>query len=375
MATSGTVGQTILKYNQRKIIDHAARRAGFRPEDLSAEDIEVAQDGIFTLTSEWINAGYPLWTREFRLYGPTIGSADVPMIAGTVDVIHSYWRILQPWRGGGATVSGGAGGNTLFTGMPGPDITIPGPDPAVQISFGSPTEVDTIGILLGGSSVITTALQIWTSPTTAGPFVLLQTLPSTTFTPGQWQYFTLVPSAVGAALMQIINPQTAAWVLNQITIGLSQSFDQMLGELNADMYYNLPDKQMLGEQPNSAFIDRKINPAPVLKIWPVPNVGAFYNGCISVLQRRYIQDPGTLANNIEVPQRWLEALQWRLATVLVDELPERSGAQENYITIQLKQQRIQRIEQKATKSESLMWAEERTRGPIQLTPQISGYTK
>lgn len=367
--TSGTVG--LYPYNQRKVIDHAFRRAGLRPENASPEDIQVAQDLIFTLTSQYVNAGYPLWTRQFQLFGPTIGSAEVPTNPGTVDIIHSYWRILQPWRGP-ATTSGGADASILFGGQPNADLVIAGPNPGVIAPFNGAMEIDTIGVLLGGSTPVTAALVLLVSSDGA-TFIPGQTLPGVTYNPGQWQYFDLDPT-LNAPFLQLQLPGNAAWTLNQLNFALANGDDILLGELNADMYYNLPDKLMRNNQPNSAFTDRQI-PAPVLKIWPVPSIRAFYNGCISMLVRRYIQDPGSLTNNIEVPQRWIEALQWRMANVLIYEIPDRSNAQQSYFTLMAKQQRIAAIGAEAKMAEALMWAEERTRGPIQLLPNISGYTR
>lgn len=369
MATSGTV--SAYRYNQQKILDHAFRRAGKAAEMASGENIAIGQDLIFSITSEWINAGYPLWTRQYQLFGPTIGSPEVPCTPGTVDVFHSYWRILQPFRGAD-TLSTGAGDTTLFSGQPGPDVTIPGPNAGATVNFGSATEIDTIGVLLGGVSTVTAALIMQASSDNA-TWVTVATFPTTTYSPGQWQYFDLDPT-VSQQYLRIVYPGSSSITLNQLQFALSQGQDILLGELNQDMYYNLPDKQMRGSQPNSAFIDRQI--VPVLKIWPTCNVQAFYNGCITMLTRRYIQDPGALTDNIEVPQRWIEALQWRLANVLMVEIPDNQGqGQQSILSIQAKAQRMAKIEKEAAKSESLMWAEERTRGPMQLTPMIGVYTR
>jgi hypothetical protein len=371
--TSGTV--STYRFTNQKIIDHAMRRAGLQPERMSGEQQGIAQDLLFTQTSEWINAGFPLWTREFILLGPVIGSPDVPCPVGTVDVFHTYWRILQPYRGN-ATTTGAANASTLFGGQPNQDVTIAGPNPGVEVAFGGPTEVDTVGVLLGGGSPITAALQMRTSDDGV-TFTVAQTLPSATYQPGIWTYFDLNPFLM-SPYVNIVLPGSNGWTLNQLQFGLANGQDIEIGPLNIDDYYNLPNKQFSSNQANSSYVDRKLT-APVIKIWPTANSTGFYNGAVSALVRRYIQDPGSLSQSLEVPQRWLEATIWRLAQKLFYEIPptsdQVSASQQSPYAVLARQQLIEKIETNAAKAEALAWSEERTRAPIRWAPNIRAYTK
>lgn len=367
MATSGTV--TGYPFNLRKVMDHAFRRARLTPQMNSAENLALAQDLVFLLTSEWINAGFPLWTRQFGLLGLQIGSPDVACAPGTVDVFHAYWRILNPWRGAALT-GAGADASRLFTGQPGTDLVIAGPNPAVVVNFGSATQLDTIGVLLGGGAAITTALEVWTAPDGV-TWTLSQTLPATTFSPGRWAYFDLTPSTL-TQYVKLTYVAAGSWTLNALNFGLSNGVDTEIGVLNIDDYWNLPTKAFTGNQPNSAYVDRQLA-GPVLKVWPVPSVAAFYAGTVAVLSRRYIENPGQLTNDVEVPQRWLEALIARLAVKLDAEI-ERPPAQ-NQLELVEREKLTERLEPAATKAEALAWSEERTRAPIRCTPDISPYTR
>lgn len=369
LATSGTV--STYSFSLRKVIEHAFRRAGLMPEEASSEQLQIAQDLVFSQTSEWINAGFPLWTRQYLLLGPSLNSPEVACPIGTVDVLHAYWRIFQPYRGAAALTTG-ADATALFAGQPNADATIAGPSPGVSVAFASATEIDTIGVL-GGATSLTGALEVQTAPD-GTTWTTVATLPSTTFTQGAWSYFDLDPVIV-APYVRVIAPSAASWTVNQFNFGLANGEDIMIGPLNIDDYYNQPDKQRTSDRPNSAFVDRQLN-QPVIKLWPAPSQSAFYNGAIGVLARRYIQDPGALSNAVEVPQRWLEALIWRLATTLIYELPDTDkGAQVSYFSLMAKQQRIQQIEAKAAKAEALAWSEERSRSPLRIAPNISAYTR
>ena len=369
-ATSGTI--TSNGFTQRKVIDHAARRAGYTPQDMSAEWIQVAQDLLFLQLAEYINAGFPLWTQEYLLLGPSVGAPDVPTPNGTVEVLTTYQRTFMPYRLPAATTTG-LDASILFAGAPNADLTIAGPDPGVIVAFGSASQVDNIGILLGGSTSVTAAIEVQVSYDGV-TFKTVQTLPSATYQPLQWTYFDLAAS-ITPPIVKLVMPGLNLWVLNQIMLGGPNWADYQIGPLNIDDYYDLPNKYFQATQANSAYVFRKIDP-PTVKIWPVYNTQGFYNGTIGVLARRYIQDPGDMTNALEVPSRWLEGVISRLAIRLMDELPDPAqNSQSSYFGLMAKQQKRQLLETAAGKAEGMMWAEERTRGPIRIIPNLSPYTR
>lgn len=368
--TSGTI--TTGGFTQQKVIDHACRRAGFTPQQLSPEWIQVAQELLFLQLSEYANAGVPLWTQGFLLLGATVGSSDVPTPSGTVEVLTTYWRSFRPYRGP-ATATSGLDASLLFGGAPNTDVVIAGANPGVTVSFGGATEVDTVGILMGGSTAVTAALQVLTS-TDGVTYAVAQTLPSATYQPMQWTYFDLTPS-LSAPFVRIVLPGAISWALNQVLFGLSNGATTEIGPLNIDDYYGLPNRSYQADRANSAYVLRGVN-APTVKIWPTLNTQGFYNGTVGVLARRYIQDPGSMTNTLEIPSRWIEAVISRLGVRLMDELPEpATNPQSGPYGMQARQQRRQTLEASATKAESMLWAEERTRGPIRIVPNLSPYTR
>ncbi len=361
--TSGTVAATT--YTLRKVIEHAARRGpNMTPQELTAEDVSFATDNVFTLAAQWINAGFPLWTQYKKPLAVTQGSPEVTLPDGTVDIVQALWRSMNPWRGA-ATTTGGADASTLFAGAPTTSLVIAGPNAGVTAAFGTDTEVDSIGVLVGVDD--TAALQVLTSNDGAS-FTLAQTLTSTAFVAGTWAYFDLDPVVV-APYVQIRRPAAGSWTLAQLNFGLANATEVPLGRLNRDDYYNLPNLDFSSPQPNSVFVDR-LYPNPLLRIWPIPNQSAFYNGTVAAVMRRYIQDPGALTNNVEVPARWLEALVWRLASLMMYEARFQDAQRQ-----QLMMARAPLISAEAQKAEMLAWAEERDKSPIRFLPDISAYTR
>lgn len=396
--TAGTTSGTVLQYSytQRKIIDHAMRKAGYSPQDVGGEWLQVAQDIIFAQLAEYANVGFPLWTRQQRPLPIAIGSPDVPMPYGSVDALHVYWRIFNPWRGA-ATLSTGENANVLVAGQPNADVAILGPNPGVIVNFGSAIQLDTVGILPGfrtgweldgfGNPVIDGSYNpILIAPTSysAAPEVLVSqdgvswinvhTLPTTTFKAGQWAYFDLDPS-ITAQYVQLVWSTAGPWILNQVNFCLANSTQIEIGPANIDDYYDLPNRFFQSGMPNTSFVDRKMD-APIIKIWPTPNQQAFYGGTIVALLRRYIQDPGSMSDTLEIPARWFEGVTARLGVRLMDELPDLGpSAQASYFGLMAKQQRRQNLDQAATKAEAIFWSEERAGGPIRIIGNISAYTR
>jgi len=372
MPTSGTVAQT--RYTVQQTIDHAFRRAtGLSASRLGGEGQVIARETLFTLLSELVNVAWPLWTQEFDILSVRTGSTDVATPDGTVDIAHAYWRTFQPWRGA-ATLGDGSDGSDLFGGQPNSDITIPGPNPSVSVDFGASWALDTVGVLWGGSSSVTAALQLKTS-TNGVDFATALTLPVTTFTPGQWSYFRINP-LLAAQYLQIVYPSSGAWVLNQLNLS-TNSQDIELGLTSIDDYYNLPNKQYPGERVVQAYIERNVL-SPTIKVWPVPNFQAFYAGTVTAVMRRYIQDPGAFSDTLELPKRWFEAVVWKLAGKLVHELPDDAAGLSDWppaLRIQEKGRRSQVTAAEAAKAEALAWSEEKTPGPLKLVPNLGCYSK
>jgi hypothetical protein len=334
-----------------------------------------------------------------------IGGTDCAAAQGTVEILHAYWRILQPYRGPASTAAG-ADASVLFGGQPNTDIILNGdlfvtdqndviqtnesgvpltqgaglPACGVIVSFGSTATVNTLGVLGGAGFPVTTR------PTVLGSvdgvtWLVLADLPETTFYPGVWNYVDLNPSP-SAPYMQVAFGRVTSIALNQIQFGLPNGNDIPMGPLNMDDYYNLTDRLFQSDRPTSMFQDRQID-VPILKVWPAMQTQGFYAGVPTALTRSYIQDPGALTNAVAVPQRWAEALIWRLAYLLMFELPQdsmdTSGAsgQGAYIAQMSKQQMFDRVEKAAIKAEAIAWSSEVNAGgaSIKWMPNISPYTR
>ena len=98
-----------------------------------------------------------------------------------------------------------------------------------------------------------------------------------------------------------------------------------------------------------------------MHLWPVPNEDAEVNQIV-LWRQRYIMDVGTMTQEIEVPQRWYEAIVAMLAARLALEY------------IEVDPSMISMLDAKAKESLYFAQQEERDNSPMMILPNIAMYT-
>jgi hypothetical protein len=132
-----------------------------------------------------------------------------------------------------------------------------------------------------------------------------------------------------------------------------------MARLNRDDYTNLPNKNFTANQPYQFWFNRQL-PQAKITLWPTPS-NAFVQ--MTVWYSRQIDDVGSLTGQLEVPQRWYQAVQFLLAHQMSMLLPN------------VEHNRIQYLENQAEKYFIMAENEERDKSPIYFSPNISVYTK
>jgi hypothetical protein len=328
MAFSNTVSQTV--FNTRRVIDNAIRRCKLTAQQITAEHIDIANDQLYLFLSDLANQGAPLWCIEKQIYPLYDGVGDITMTDGTVDILNSNFRTLQPVTGTNVDTS------TTRT-----------------VTFTTDIFVANVGIYWTAAAV-PIALErsddniIWTTIQTETP----------TATAGQWTWFDL-DSSVAARYFRV---RATSGTLSFSQIYLANTPTEIpLARMNRDDYTNLPNKAFQSNRPLQFWFDRQVD-NPIMHMWPVPNEAATV--CqIVVWRQRYIMDVGTMTQDIEVPQRWLEAIVSGLAAKMALELVE---VDVNLIPI---------LDQKAAIALNIAQMEERDNSPMMIAPNISPYTR
>ena len=328
MAFSNTVSQT--NFNTRRVIDNAIRRCKLAAQQITAEHIDIANDQLYLFLSDLANQGAPLWCIEKQIYPLYDGVGDITMTDGTVDILNSNFRWLQEVTGTNVDTS------TTRT-----------------VTFTTDTFVANVGVYWTAAAV-PIALErsddniVWTTIQTETP----------TATAGQWTWFDL-DSSVAARYFRV---RATSGTLSFSQIYLANTPTEIpLARMNRDDYTNLPNKAFQSNRPLQFWFDRQVN-NPIMHMWPVPNEAATV--CqIVVWRQRYIMDVGTMTQDVEVPQRWLEAIVSGLAAKMALELTE---VDPSLIPI---------LDQKAAISLNIAQMEERDNSPMMIAPNISPYTR
>ena len=328
MAFSNTVSQTV--FNTRRVIDNAIRRCKLTAQQITAEHIDVANDQLYLFLSDLANQGAPLWCIEKQIYPLYDGVGDITMLDGTVDILNSNFRWLQQVTGINVDTS-----------------------TAREVDFTTDVFVSNVGIYWTAAAV-PIALERSDDNVT---WVTIQT-ETPTATAGEWTWFDL-DSSVASRFFRV---RATSGTLSFSQIYLANTPTEIpLARMNRDDYTNLPNKAFQSNRPLQFWFDRQVN-NPIMHMWPVPNDAATV--CqIVVWRQRYIMDVGSMTQDIEVPQRWLEAIVAGLAAKMALELVE---VDVNLIPI---------LDQKAASTLYIAQMEERDNSPMMIAPNISPYTR
>jgi len=328
MAYSNTVSQTV--FNTRKVIENAIRRCKMPAESITAEYVDIANDQLYLLLSDLANMGAPLWCIEKQILPLYDGEGYITLDTKIVDILNSNLRQLQSVTGTNTTTS------TTRT-----------------IAFSGDTFVTTVGVRWTAASV-PIALErsvdniVWTTIQTETPVAIS----------GEWTWYDLDSSI--ATLYFRVRATSGTLNFSEIYTGNTPT-EIPLARMNRDDYTNLPNKSFQSNRPLQFWYDRLI-PNPVMRLWPVPNSGAITSQIVLWVQR-YIMDVGTMTQEIEVPQRWYEAIVAMLAAKMALEIMEVDAGL------------ISLLDAKAERALYVAQAEERDNSPMMMAPNIAVYTR
>lgn len=328
MAFSETVSQTV--FNTRRVIDSAMRRCKIPAQTISSEHIDIAKDQLYLFLSDLANQGTPLWCIQKTIYPLYDGVPTITTYSGTVDILNGNYRRM--------TAQTGTNTDTSAT---------------RTIDFGSGVTLATVGVLWSAASV-PVALE-WSDDDVTWTTVQVE---NQTAAAGDITWFDL--SSIAEA--QYFRVRATSGTLSFTDIyTLSAPYEVSLARLNRDDYVNLPNKTYQSNQPLQYWLDRQAL-SPVMNLWPVPD-GVSDTCQIVVWAQRHIMDVGTLAQEIEAPQRWYEAIVAGLAAKLVIELVEANPAM------------VPILDARAAEALYKAQMEERDNSPFNLMPAIGAYTR
>ena len=315
-----TIGQTSIKLST--VLDHAFRRAGVPAESQTPETISIAKNNLFFLLTNYANKGMTYWCVQEQFLPLTQGRISNTLPDGTVDIYSANFRRMSSTTGTDTS-------DTLW----------------FTRQFDSSTQI----VMLKIDSDYSGSITISTSPDD----VTYTDHSSVTHT-GVATWYALDPTIDTTYLRLSVSTGTLT-VTELLTV--SSYFDMQLYRMNRTEYSQLPNKTTQST-PMQFWFDRKITPEMVL--WPAPDDNS-ENHCIQYFRNHQIADVGSLTEELQLPDRWLEAAIWSLAENLCFELPGISADRMTFCA------------ERAASSLNDAQNEERDNSTVSFSPDISVY--
>jgi hypothetical protein len=327
-------------------------------EELTSEQLLSARESLYFLLSNLINIGIQYWAIDKKVYGLQANNYVYKLPLGGNDVLQAlYRRMNRPTpnsTGGYASSAGGIVGNAFDNNID-TSCTQTSANGNISVDYGTnnPVYVGSIGVLPGVSgsfnAVFEYSVDGITWSTLLAPGV-------TAWVNNEWLWYD-IEAGQTVQYYRIRETGGNTLVLRELYFG-NNSTEITMARLNRDDYTNLPNKNFTANQPFQFWFNRTI-PQSEIVLWPTPQ-DAFYQ--MTIWYSRQIMDVGDLYGELEVPQRWYEAVIMMLAHKMSLELPGVEMA------------RIQYLEGQASKHLGRAEEEERDKSPIYFAPNIRPYT-
>lgn len=351
MATSGTVSTTVFK--TRKVIDHAFRRCKLAPQQITPEYIETATDLLYLYLSTLTSKGIALWCVEKQILPMYENVQTVPCPPGTVDILNANLRTSLRFEGEASSSEGVA--ENAFDGDIETECVQSSPAGWIQLDLDSGAQASVFGILPGSTGAWDFSVQGSMDGIT---WVELYTASQQSMVDREWLWFD-IEGVVNYFSYRLKANNTTILDVREFYFG--NLLDEIpVAKINRDDYSNLPNK-FFGGRPVEFWYDKK-RTTPEMILWPAPEAQYTFSQLV-VYRQRYVQDVGSLTQELDIPQRWYLAIVDQLALQLCQEIPEVPDG------------RWMEIKPGADETLRTAWDSETDSAPSYILPNISPYTR
>lgn len=352
--SSGTVGATY--FETRKVIDRAFGLCRIPPEKITPEYIDIANDFLYLWLSTLSSKGIALWAVRKLILPIYDAIQSVPAPIGTVDVLNANLRTSNRLQGTYSASEGNAG--NAFDGNLTTACTQTAPGGYIEINYGGPVAAQIYGILPNVTDTWDFSIQTSNDGAT---WKSVLSVTSQAVVEGEWLWYDIegIPEAGNQYCRLLAGKTTILNVTEFAQENLPQEIP--LAKINRDDYANLPDKWQMPGRPVIFWYDKQID-EPILTVWPPPAYQFTFNQFVLYVQQ-YVQDVGSMSQQLAVPQRWLLAVIYQLGMHLGRVIPEVEPGVADSIALEAERQL------------ATAWASETDSSPTFLRPRIWSYTR
>jgi len=327
MTTSGTVASTVI--DTSALIEHAFRRVRVLPSAQTPETVLIAKECLYMLLLNLGNRGLNLWCVDKVILGVQAGRATYTTPPGTLDVLNVvHSEPVLATSSFSVTAAGGVASTGVVKGV------------RLGVKF---------------SSAYSGALTLGTSDDNV-TFSTVNSIEASVYQANQYYWFDL-SKIENKPFYSITGFLPTLPVVSDLLVCISL-YDLPMTQWNRDTYMAINAKTQQGHPAINYFFEKKLT--PTLTLWPIPDRDTNH---LTLFIHRQPQDVGTLIQQLDIPQRWLDGIIWLLAARLCFELPT-VDATVAQMVVQMSDKQVFEAEQSETDG-----------APIYLTPSIGVYSR
>lgn len=274
--------------------------------DITGLQLDAAILSLNFLLSNWANKGLNLFTVQKTMLQLNVGQPNYTLTPYTIKVTEVTASNNTVLSGGIAFSSAGGNATNAFNGSPSSSNACTQTSPNGYISYTYPTgytpSVYYVGIV---SNVSTNYNLVFEYSFDGNVWMNGLTIGSTYYPYGQ-TIWAVVNSPLNAQSVRIRETGGATLNVQQIYFSMP-SFSRILTPISREEWVSYPNKQIQAT-PSSFYLDRQI--VPSLNLWPTPD-----NSYQTLVfnQQNAIMDVTSLNQNINIPQRFMQACRFDLA--------------------------------------------------------------
>lgn len=298
------------------ILKEAFQRCGMGAEGISMIQAQSGKSSLNYMFADWVNRGLNLFAVDLQAFSIIPAQSTYILPVGTVDLLEGTAAIFNRQLNGTPYSSAGGDAANAFDGNPNTACTQTTPDGYISYDYG-------VGVAyniqyIGVTSFVTTTYSLvieysydndsWYECYNVGEM---------NYTAGQTNWF--VPQAPQEAEFWRIRETGGATLnINEIYFDTHVT-SRILTRISREDYLSIPNKYLDQATPSSYLVYR--TNTPTLILWPNPDMSY---PMFVYTRKRYIQDVSALIQNVDSPQRFLEAVAAGLAARLsLKYFPER----------------------------------------------------
>lgn len=312
MATSGTYN-TVITVDD--IINHALRRAGMEPSQMTPDIALSARQNLYFTLLSLANEGINLWSLTKEVIGLQPGQVTYPLPTNTNRILTGLYRTITLPSGGSALSSDNStNANNAFANNITLTYTQSAANGWIGYNFGSNVTIRNVAILPSGTQTLS---LVWEASQDGVTWQTLLTSPTNeVYTDNVWVAQDIDGIIANAPYFRVRETGGGTLSVHSLIFGQYPQ-ETVISQLQRTQYWQQVDKnQPAGNRSTQYWFDRQINPQ--VWLW-TPPLNPFDQVVFWISQ--LLHDVGTLQESLEIPVRWTNSVISDLAALQYTELP------------------------------------------------------